>query len=220
MSDGFHLLDIVFFAMVAAFLVLRLRNVLGRRTGEERRPPDWTRGPAAGKPADNVIDLAAARKSAAPEPVSGPPGLQAIRAADPSFSTAEFLNGARAAFEMIVGAFAAGDTRTLRPLLSDEVYRNFSAAIDARTRAGEHLLTELMSIRSAEVVEARLDGTAALVTVRFASSQINAVEDAQGQVVDGSRDRITDVVDDWTFRRDVRSPDPNWELVATRTPEG
>ncbi len=219
MSDGFHLLDIVFFAMVAAFLVLRLRSVLGRRTGTERPPPEAMARRGTGAPSpDNVIDLKAVRK---PEPIPPGPaasGLAAIRAADPSFSPQAFLTGAQSAFAMIVGAYAAGDTGSLRPLLSDEVYRNFAAAIDARRRAGERLETQLVHIRAAEPVEAGLDGRFARVTVRFASDQVNVLHGPDDAVIEGDPRRVTEVVDEWIFRRDLRSPNPNWELVATRSP--
>jgi predicted lipid-binding transport protein (Tim44 family) len=217
MSDGFHFIDIVFFAVVAAFLVLRLRSVLGRRTGEERPPPDLV----AQRPTGTVIDLAGARKPVAEPVPAGPagPGLAAIRAADPAFDPEVFLGGARAAFEMIVGAFAAGDARTLRPLLSDEVYRNFTTAITSRARAGERLETEVVRIRSAEPEAAGLDGSIAHVTIRFVSDQINALRDADDKVVEGDPDHAAEVIDEWTFRRDLRSPNPNWELVATRSPE-
>ncbi len=217
MNDGFNLIDIVFFAMVAAFLVLRLRSVLGRRTGDERPPPV----PGPHRTTGNVVNLAGMRKPAAEPVPAGPagPGLAAIRAADPGFDPDGFLGGARGAFEMIVAAFAAGDTRTLRPLLSDEVYRNFAAAIDARARAGERLDTELAAIRSVEAVTAGLNGSVAEITVRFVSDQANVLHGADDAVLEGAPDHPAEVVDEWTFRRDLRSPDPNWALVATRSPE-
>ncbi|MGE5548132.1 MAG: Tim44/TimA family putative adaptor protein [Solirubrobacterales bacterium] len=218
MNDGFHFIDIIFFAMVAAFLVLRLRSVLGRRTGNERPPQQI--GDAPGRPSDNVIDLASARKPAGeawPEGAVGA-GLAAIRAADPAFSPEQFVSGARAAFGMIVEAYAHGDKPVLKPLLSDEVYRGFAEAIDGRQSAGEVLETELISIRAADIVEAGMERHLASVTVRFRSDQVNVVRDAQGRIVDGDPDRVADVTDEWTFRRDTRSPDPNWQLVATRAP--
>ncbi|MBC7952103.1 MAG: Tim44 domain-containing protein [Rhodospirillaceae bacterium] len=228
MNGDFHFLDIIFFAMVAAFLVLRLRNVLGRRTGNERPPPQWgakREAPVPAKPddavaPDNVVDLAAARK---PVPVDAmlPPGplgegVGAIRAADPSFSLDTFLSGARMAFEMIVDAYATGNTKVLRPLLADAVYNPFADAIAQRQRAGETLETELLGIRVVEAADAHLNGTVAEVTVRFVSEQVNLVKDAQGRIVEGDPQRITDVVDLWTFSRDTRGKDPNWQLAATR----
>jgi predicted lipid-binding transport protein (Tim44 family) len=221
MSSGYHFLDIVFFAMIAAFLVLRLRSVLGRRSDSETPPHEWGPPPAQRPLGDNVVDITGMRKPA-PEPaLEGPAaaGLAAIRGADRTFSPETFLAGAQAAFQMIVAAFAAGDTRTLRPLLSDEVYRNFAQAIDARMRAGERLETELVAIRSATVTEARLTGSVAHVTVRFVSDQVNVVHDAADQVVEGQPGQAAEVIDEWTFRRDVSTNNPNWELVATRSPE-
>lgn len=222
MSGDSYLLDIVFFAVVAVALVLRLRNVLGKRTGTERPPAQWDRDKAA----DNVVDLETARPRPAPdgddEPL--PPGalgegVAEIRAVDPSFRLDPFLSGARMAFEMILQAYAEGDLRTLRPLLADGVYRPFADAIAARDRAGETLISELMGIREVKAADARMNGTMAEVTVRFVSEQVNAVKDAEGRIVDGDPNRVIDVVDLWTFHRDTRLGDPNWQLVATRAAE-
>ncbi|WP_096702582.1 Tim44/TimA family putative adaptor protein [Magnetospirillum sp. 15-1] len=218
MNDGYHLLDIVFFAMVAAFLVLRLRSVLGKRTGAERPPEQWT---PPETPADNVVDLQSVRRSAAEPPAETPvgQGLAAIRAADRGFDLDGFLGGAKAAFEMIVIAFAHGDKATLQPLLAPDVYRHFSDAIEARRQHGETLQTELVGIRSAELIEAQMDGRFAALTIRFVSEQVNALRDAKGEVVEGNPERVIDVIDLWTFRRDTRATDPNWALAATHTPE-
>lgn len=222
MNDGFHALDIVFFAAVAVFLILRLRNVLGRRTGAERPPPDWTTGapppPVRESAGDNVIDLSQARKPNGDAPAVGPVGRgeAAIRAYDPTFTTEGFLDGARMAFEMIVAAYAAGDKKALRPLLADAVHASFCQAIDARARAGEELSTELMGIRSAAVTEATMVGPVARVTVRFLSEQINVLRSLDGRVIEGDPSRIAESVDEWTFSRDTRARDPNWQLAATR----
>lgn len=244
MNGDFHFLDIIFFAMVAVFLVLRLRSVLGRRTGNERPPNQWgtkreapvpvkpdavppdgvpPHGAPPGHGHDNVVDLASARKPA-PVEATVPPGplrdgVSAISAADPSFSLDGFLSGARMAFEMIVDAYAAGNTTVLRPLLADSVYGPFADAIARRVQAGETLETELLGIRVVEAVDVHLNGTVAEVTVRFVSEQVNLVKDAQGRIVEGDPQRIVDVVDLWTFSRDTRDKDPNWQLAATRAAE-
>jgi len=216
MNDGFHYLDIIFFAMVAAFLVLRLRSVLGRRTGAEQPPERW----GAGDPASNVVDLASRRSVAEPDPgTSASRGLAQIRTIDRSFDLDSFLGGAQAAFSMVVNAFAAGDRETLRQLLSPDVFANFVAAIDGRAARGETLSTELVTIRTAEPIEAGLNGAFFEITVRFVSEQVSLLRDAEGRVIEGNPDRIITVTDEWTFRRDPRAADPNWLLVATRTPE-
>jgi predicted lipid-binding transport protein (Tim44 family) len=221
MTDGGYL-DIILFGMVAAFLVLRLRAVLGRRTGTERqrenpllRRPE----PARERGGDNVVALPERGIEAPPDtgPVSLDQGLGQIHAADPGFDAKTFTGGARGAFEIIVNAFAAGDTATLRPLLSDEVYERFAEAIRARVAAKETHETRLETIKSAEIVEARLGGRTAFVTVRFSSDQTNVTRAADGSVVDGEADRIVEKTDFWTFARNTRSQDPNWVLVATRS---
>ena len=224
MSEGFQFLDIIFFAMVAAFIVLRLRSVLGRRTGHERPPPEAL-PPRGETPAeDNVVSLP--ERAGAPD---GPPeggldieddvraGLTQIRLADRGFDLQAFLSGARVAYETVVGAFAAGDLAALRPLLGDEDYARFASAIKAREEAERAEDVTLVSIKESEVVEARLKGRIAEITVRFVSELIRVIRDASGTVVEGDPKEVQEVVDIWTFSRNTRSPDPNWTLVATRT---
>ncbi|HEX2116799.1 MAG TPA: Tim44/TimA family putative adaptor protein [Alphaproteobacteria bacterium] len=226
MDSGFAFFDIVFFAMVAAFLILRLRSVLGRRTGNEN-PERWTArkptAPARGDTTDNVARLPERPRpvgDAAPTldlPANSPvqAGLTQIQVADPNFDPQSFVEGARGAFEMIVGAYAQGDTATLRPLLADDVYENFAAAIRSRQQAKQTHETTLVGIKSADIVEARMDGRTALVTVKFVTEQINVTRDAAGTVVEGDPQHIATVTDVWTFSRNTRSRDPNWLLVAT-----
>jgi predicted lipid-binding transport protein (Tim44 family) len=220
--DGFPFLDIVFFAMLAIFLGLRLRSVLGRRTGTEKRRPDPFKPAEPAKVPDNVLRLperdrkALETLSEADTPLAR--GLKAIKQADPRFDEIAFVGGARAAFEMIVMAFARGDTGELRPLLADTVFDNFKRAIDLRTSRGETLETTITAISSADVADAALDGSIAKVTVRFVSEQVNVTKGADGKVVDGDPSRATTITDIWTFARDTQSSDPNWMLVETRSP--
>jgi predicted lipid-binding transport protein (Tim44 family) len=229
MSEGFAYIDILFFAMVAAFIALRLRSVLGRRTGHERRRTGGfaSHNAADSKGAsDNVVALP--DRSAAPSETDAAiadlaegkvkTGLTQIRLADQSFDLSQFLTGARAAFEMIVQAYAAGDKEALRPLLADDVFAGFAGAIDQRSADGHTLDTQLMAIEGAEVVEAGVQGSLARVSVRFASEQVNVVRDADGKEIDGDSATAEEVIDIWTFERDTRSSDPNWILVETRTP--
>jgi predicted lipid-binding transport protein (Tim44 family) len=231
MSESFAFIDIIFFAMVAAFIAFRLRSVLGRRTGNERRRTNpfltGEQKKAEAQATDNVVKLPDRHASQqGEEPAFGDikdaglkRGLTDIRLADPHFDLDGFLQGARAAFGMIIDAFASGDKQTLRPLLADAVYGSFAAAIDAREAAGEKLTTEIVSMQGCEVAEAVMDGPYAKLTIRFRTEQINAIRDAEGTVVDGDPAQIAEVVDLWTFARDTRTDDPNWQLVETRTPE-
>jgi len=233
MDDGFHFLDIIFFAMIAAFVVLRLRSVLGRRTGHEKpRPPRFQGSAERGaRRDDNVVDLPGRRRADGSAEDDAPAsagvwgrgqtvsGLDAVMRADPNFDVESFLSGARGAFEMVVGAFAEGDKSALRPLLSDEVFSNFAAAIDEREAAGETMETEVLGFKSVSVQDGRMEGRVAHVTVEFITEQINVVRDSAQKAVDGDADHIAKVTDLWTFARDTASGDPNWLLVATRTPE-
>jgi predicted lipid-binding transport protein (Tim44 family) len=223
MGDLPHYFDIILFAMVAAFLVLRLRSVLGRRTGQERpHDPILRRAEApAEKIGDKVVALGSRAAAVRPPIATAPPadavaaGLERIVGADPGFDPTQFLEGARAAFEMIVGAFAAGDKPRLRPLLSDEVYTPFAAAIDERAAARETLETRIIGLKRLDIVEAGLTGRVARVTVKFVSDQINVLRAHDGSIVDGDPDHAVEKTDFWSFSRDTRASDPNWVLEAT-----
>lgn len=235
MGSGFQFVDIIFFALVAVFIILRLRSVLGRRTGHEQRnanpfPPQSrsrtadadARHADADAGADNVVRLPGQAgqqaETAAPETPLGA-GLTQIKLADSDFDPADFLEKAKAAFEYIVMAFAEGDTGKLKPLLANDVYEEFAGAIKARKEKNETLETNVIRIKDVEITDASMEGRIASVTVRYISEQVNITRDADGKVVDGDSEHITEAVDLWTFERNTRSADPNWALVATETPE-
>jgi predicted lipid-binding transport protein (Tim44 family) len=241
MMPGLDMSTIVF-AIIAIFVVWKLRSVLGTRNGAERPPIDPGVGPNLGpnganapKPMGQVVRLPTApRDGVAPtgaassdpqtrwkgfaEPDSKvATGLDAIAAADPGFSPDGFLAGARSAYEMIVVAFAKGDRATLGNLLAPEVLDNFSRAIEARLGRGETMETTLVSIDSAAFEDARLNSGTAQVTIRFAAKLISHTRDKAGLVIEGSDDAVVDHLDVWTFSRDTRSRNPNWQLSATET---
>ncbi len=237
MNDTFDLTTILFL-VVAVVIFLRLRSVLGRRTGNERPRMD----PYAAKDAapsqrerDNVITLPRnENRSSGPERESarsvddrvGSSGVEAparpqvreIAKSDPSFDTASFLNGAKAAYEMIVTAYAQGDRDTLANLLSREVYDSFDESITERERQGETTEFSFVGIVSAEIVDAQLAGKTAQIAVKFVSELISAVRSRDGEIVEGDPKKIRELTDVWTFARDVSSPNPNWRLVATEAP--
>ena len=220
MDEGFPF-DILLFAMVAAFIVLRLRGVLGRRTGHERPPQDlFQRFKRA--PEENVIPLPDANggeEAGETERLADSPaaaGLARIRKADHRFDVDGFLAGARAAYEMIIGAFAAGDTKALRPFVNNEVYDNFAGAIDQRQEHHLDLASTLVSIKSADITAASMKGSEAEITVEFVSEIVKVLRDASGAVIEGDPTAVREVIDIWTFRHDTHSSDPNWTLVETR----
>lgn len=221
MGQGGFPIDIVLFGLIAAFLVLRLRSVLGRRTGFERPPLDAQQ--AAGRPRPGpVIDgraeaVPAAPSRPLPDPAS-PMGQTLIRmqGVDRGFEPQRFLEGAEAAFRIIVAAFAGGDRDALRPLLSEETYRTFDTAIAERESRAETQKTEIRGIDAATIENAELTGTTARITVRFVSDQVNVTLGGNGQPVAGT-DAVTEITDLWTFERDLAVRDPTWRLVGARS---
>ena len=214
MGSDFQFLDIILFAAVAGFLLLRLRSVLGRRTGNERRRPD----PFA-PPAPVPVPLAPPiNGGAAAAPASGSHGLAALKTADPAFDETNFLKGARAAFEIVLKSFAIGDTATLQRLVSPDVFAAFAEAIRVRQAAKQTAETTLTGIKSAEIVDVTIQGTTSLIAVKLVSDQIHATRAADGKVVDGDPDKSVEQTDIWTFSRPLRARDPNWILIATQSP--
>ena len=227
MSGAFEYLDIIIFGTIAVFLIAKLVNVLGKRTGNEqdaarRRPQPFPVHRGAGEKAtDNVIALPE-REAARPSvQVTGPAadGLNRISATDPGFNPSAFVAGARAAFEMIVGAFANGDTDTLKRLLSPAVYGDFAGAIADRKARGQTQDSTLIGLKAADIVAASLIDGEAQVTVRFKSEQVNVTKDGEGRVIEGDPNLVAEVTDLWTFSREVASRDPNWRLSATTGPD-
>jgi predicted lipid-binding transport protein (Tim44 family) len=229
--EGFQFIDIILLAMVAGFIILRLRNVLGRRTGHEPGRDGPAPVPRAGSPAsDNVINLPTGlgRRPGGPQSVDIDPayqgtpleaGMVQVKMADPSFSADGFLQGSAKAFEMIVAAYAKNDLDTLRALLSPEVYSQFAGAIQEREQRGETLSSELVVLKPPRMDSIEMRGSAAHVSVMFQSEQTNVIKNKAGDVIEGSPDHVESVTDIWTFSRDTQSRDPNWMLVATRSVE-
>ena len=227
MDGGIQFLDIILFALIAAFLILRLRSVLGRRDGHESPSRDPFRAPSRREAGDDKVirlpDVGDGPADTRAEPgrvaadADSPleTGLAQIRAADPSFDPQEFLSGARIAFEMVLTSFAAGDVSSLKPLLSPEVFGNFQQSIREREEAGETMQNTLVGFASVDLLEAYLAGRTAHVTLKFVSEQIIVTRNENGDLLEGDADEVTTVTDIWTFARDTRTRDPNWTLVAT-----
>ena len=234
MNNSFQFFDIILFAMIAVFLVLRLRGVLGRRDGHQGDFPDIFKQALKKEEQeteeendnDNVIPLESeiineniqSEAERAPQTVLQTQ-LNSIVAADKEFDSDEFISGARIAFEYILNAYASGDAKALKPLLSVEVFDNFDVSIREREEAGQTMEETLIGVSRAELVEAEMEGAFAQITVKFLSDQVHALRDRDGNVVEGDPDKIVSVTDLWTFSRDTRSNDPNWLLTATQTPD-
>jgi predicted lipid-binding transport protein (Tim44 family) len=219
---------------VAVLILWKLRSVLGQRTGRERPPYDPYSAPDTVRKAtgDKIVTLPqrTAEPSRPAEPAESSPdryagfaspgspvarGLDDITAADRGFDVKQFIAGARAAYEMIVTAYAVGDRRSLKGLLERDVYDGFDAVIREREARGETVETRFVSIDTSEIINAQLRGKMAQLTLRFVSQLVSATRNRNGNVIDGSAEAVTSVTDIWTFAREVTSRDPNWKLVAT-----
>jgi predicted lipid-binding transport protein (Tim44 family) len=229
---GFFDFGTIFFLIAAVVIFFQLRNVLGRRTGSERPPFDpytasRTDKDATQKP-ENVVSLprkrlpgeTAAETYAAIDAFAKPDtdlnrGLRTIKDNDPSFDPKGFVDGAKMAYEMIVMAYADGDRKTLKNLLSREVFDGFVAAIGDREAKAEKIQSSFVGIDKADIVSAEMKGGEAHITLRIVSELISATRDKAGAVIDGDPETVAEVKDVWTFARDTRSRDPNWKLVAT-----
>lgn len=218
----------------AVFVFWKLRSVLGTRTGHEKPPyepyVDSDNGKEQAEDADNVVTLPGAKRHRAEDETSQAEeaikkiagrskalkqGLTAILSRDPSFEPEQFLGGAKMAYEMIVTGFADGDKRSLKSLLSKEVYDNFSKVIDDRTKQGEKVQSSFVGIEKADIKGAELVKDEAQITVKFVSQMISATLDKNDEVVEGDLQEVAEITDVWTFSRPMKSRDPNWKLVAT-----
>ena len=239
MSEAFDIYTLLFLVL-AVVIFIRLRNVLGRRTGNERPPYDpfttqdakRASAPDANEP---VEALPRGRSARAPVEASGPSmedieaklgrhavkdsplgqSLTAMMRADPGFDPGHFLDGAKAAYEAIVMAFAEGDEATLEQLLGTDVFEGFQRAIRERDTRGEKVLSNLVGIDKADIIEAEVKNRTAYITVKFVSEMISVTRDADGEVVEGDPKKVREVTDIWTFSRQIASKNPNWKLVAT-----
>ena len=227
MGDNFQFFDIILFGMIAAFLVLRLRSVLGRRKDDEAVGKNderfTTEAHENDNENDNIVSLPSSeeRKLEQDQKVLDPEDKLLIEVVNhiPNFDKIEFLVGARTAFEMIVEGFAAGDRELLSNLLNKEVYGNFEQSIADREKDSLILENTLIRIVDCQIIEGSVDGSDVFITVKIISEQINVTRNNEGDTVDGDPEHITTITDVWTFSRNTNDKDPNWELVATRSVE-
>ena len=218
MTDGSQYFELIFLALLAVFIGLRLRAVLGDRSDQDPSPPPAT-------DTDSRVVPFPARPSPAPErtaPVAttSVPGLEQIRARDPSFEEESFLVGAAGAFELILSSFAKGDEQTLRQLVDPVVLGPFSQVISDRRNRRLTCEHHLVRLEKPTLVEARCDGPNAQIMVRFVSEQISLIRDADGQILEGQPGRSVMMTDRWVFARDCSTSDPTWTLMATIPGEG
>jgi len=230
MSGFFDIYSIIFL-IIAVVIFMRLGSVLGRRTGNEPSPYETrVKPPPDGARNDNIVALPTRDRPAATpaetadfQPLAryaatGTPlyeGLVAITKAAPDFDPEHFLSGAKAAYEMVVTAFAQGDRATLKNLLAPDVYEGFVAAIADREKKDQKAELTFVGIEELKMTAAELEGRQARISLRFIAELISCTRDKDGKVVEGDATEVQTIRDAWTFARDVTSRDPNWKLVAT-----
>lgn len=233
MNDGSSLLNLILL-VVAIVVFLKLRSVLGRRTGHERPPYDPYSAPEqqADGEQGNVINLPGAKKPPQDTSAGQPAGYRPVEAfapegsplaqkltelslADRRFDPENFMAGARIAYEMIVTAFAAGDRDTLQPILGRDVFDSFDNVISGREARGETVEMSFVGLRSADLTDAGVSGDNARVTVRFVSELTSSTKNSDGVVIEGDPVTVREITDLWTFERSISSSNPNWQLVAT-----
>lgn len=219
---GSALVEIVILALVACFVALRFVSVLGKRTGHEQPIGQQPRDAASPRPVGVPRPIDAPAQPGAPIVFSdadvdpdAADGLRAIIAADPDFDPARFLEGAKAAYNVVLEAFWAGDRETLKNLVDDEVLADFEAAIDARATEQVTLENSIARIERARIVGASINAMTASLSVRFDADIVAVTRDRDGRVIAGSLEDAVETHDVWTFARQARSDDPNWLLIAT-----
>ena len=219
MDGGSAFIEILVFGMVAAFLILRLRSVLGRRMGHERDPQRENRQAEAAKNTphqdDKVVQLPGI--TGGNDPKSR--GIATIQQADRSFDPDGFCVGARTAFELILSAYGSGDRDTLRRLTNDSVFQLLDGAMTEREQREETLESTLVRIHATEIIGAEMQGSNAMVTLKIQSEQINVTRDSEGHAIAGQHGVVDSITDIWTFIRDTGSPDPNWFLSEIQEPD-
>ncbi len=220
---GSALVEIVILALVACFVALRFVSVLGKRTGHEQPiGQQQPRDGGAARPVGLPRSVDAPAQAGTPVTLSetevepdAMEGVGAVMAADPEFDPPRFLEGARAAYKMVLEAFWSGDRETLKNLVDDEVMADFEAAIDARATDRITLENSIARIERARIVGGSINAATASIQVRFDADIVAVTRDAEGRIIAGSQEDAVETHDVWTFARQTRSDDPNWLLITT-----
>jgi predicted lipid-binding transport protein (Tim44 family) len=210
MGNTMPFIDILIFAVIAAFLIFRLRSILGNRDGFEK--PQKASQPES--PGDNIINFKSKVTDAEVATLNGS-GLKELRKLDTSFKDEEFLTGAKAAFPLILNAFSQGDLGSLRRYVGFDLYEEFASAVHQRDAVGENLKIDIEQVNHIQLLDAQISEGIATVTVKYDSVQSRVLTDNDGSVVEDDSISSEDIEDIWIFERDIRSADPNWKLVET-----
>lgn len=212
--------EVVLFAAIAVIVCVAFYSVLGKSVGRGADDPINPDDVVAGSDKASPAQMAMAN-AINPETLDDDgTGLTAIVSAEPGFSPARFVDGAKTAYSMILEAFASGDRETLSSLLTDEVYAVYDAAITAREADELTQITDLGRLRSTQIKNARIDGGMAIIRVLYEADIASALRDADGELVEGDPDMLASISEYWTYEREVGSSDPTWRLAEVEPSEG
>ncbi|PZP86211.1 MAG: hypothetical protein DI582_03615 [Azospirillum brasilense] len=220
-EGGFPYGDIIVIAAIAAFILLRYRSMLGEQRGRDSSEITRSRIVENLEPVVQLAERDASRRKelvqalVLKEPAQFADQFASMRAIDADFNAEEFLSGAKAAYEMVLDAFNDADHDTLKMLLSDRIYREFKATLDANEKEGKKAHSTLVAIVKADITSAELRGNKATITVDFLSEQVPLVRNAEGEIIEGNASAQEAVEDQWTFERDLKNTDPAWKVIET-----
>ena len=219
--------DLIFFLLVAVFLIVRLRSVLGRRTGNEKKSKDIFTyqdsilEPDKKKVLEQKTSLKRKLSVGLPEKklnnLKSDKGLEKIFYFDKNFSTKKFLEGAKIAFQSIIKTYAKGEINKIKNLLSNNVFSAFSNEIKSRAKKKHSLEHTLISLKSADIEKINVRSSIADIVVKFASEQVNLLKNEKGKILSGNDEYIENHTDYWTFSKDLKSSNPNWRLIVTKS---
>ena len=208
MQNGFPYLDILIFGVIAIFLIFRLKNILGTKTGLEDNNLSEKNKP---KQYSNVVKLKSNKTN------SDNIEIDKILKVDPNFNNVDFLNGSKTFFEMVLKSFVSGNLDTIKDFIKPSVLKSFKVAIDDRNKENETLIIDLKSVEKNEIVSSVITKTAIKIYVMFETLQITALMDKNKKIIDGDTDMEILVKDEWVFEKKIKDQNPNWTLIETKS---
>ena len=208
MQNGFPYLDILIFGVIAIFLIFRLKNILGTKTGLEDNNLSEKNKP---KQYSNVVTLKSSKIN------SDNIEIDKILKADPNFNNIDFLKGSKTFFEMVLKSFVSGNLDTIKDFIKPSVLKRFKAAIDDRNKENETLIIDLKSVEKNEIVSSVITKTAIKIYVMFETLQITALMDKNEKIIDGDTEKEILVKDEWVFEKNIKDVNPNWTLIETKS---
>lgn len=208
MQNSFPYIDILIFGVIAIFLIFRLKNILGTKTGfEETDIGQKTQK----KQFTNVVPL----KSNKDDVVISE--LNKILKVDPDFNIKEFLSGSKTFFEMVLNSFVSGNLDNIKNYTKPSVLKSFKAAIDDRNKEQERLIIELKSIKKNKIIKSTINKSSIKINVEFESFQVRALIDKNDEIIDGDKEKDILVKDEWVFEKKINDNNPDWTLIETKS---